>query len=219
MISAWCGLLCVGITRAWVCRQDGRATEARKSWALRPRSSEWTVYRRAFGESIDAQLNCHTVRLLKLLIALFRLPGRDSIVGLWLWLPCPQTQQKRRKLPSKMWVLKFNCWDIYFWQLLKLKSWRWFNCLSDEKPSKVIESCRMNVGDFQVVKVIGRGAFGEVQLVSHITTKLSGLFGTLLTVYSSLWAILLVKFILILQFFVCQLNFRSLPLHKRNFLC
>ena len=44
----------------------------------------------------------------------------------------------------------------------------------------------MNVGDFQVVKVIGRGAFGEVQLVSHITTKLSGLFGTLLTVYSSL---------------------------------
>lgn len=147
------------------------------------------------------------------------LPGRDSVVGLWLWLPSPQTEQKRWKLPSKMWVLKFNCCDICLWQLLKLKSWRSFNCLSDEKPRKVIENCRMNVGDFQVVKVIGRGAFGEVQLVSYITTKLSGLFGTLLTVYSSLWTILLVSFILILQFFVCQLNFRSLPLHKRNFLC
>ncbi|KAM7443365.1 Rho-associated protein kinase 2 [Porites harrisoni] len=41
-----------------------------------------------------------------------------------------------------------------------------------EKPSKVIESCRMNAGDFQVVKVIGRGAFGEVQLVRHKATKM-----------------------------------------------
>ena len=41
-----------------------------------------------------------------------------------------------------------------------------FNCLSDEKPCKVIEECRMNAKDFQIVKVIGRGAFGEVQLVS-----------------------------------------------------
>ena len=27
----------------------------------------------------------------------------------------------------------------------------------------------MNVNDFQVVKVIGRGAFGEVQLVSNLS--------------------------------------------------
>ncbi|KAJ7375003.1 Rho-associated protein kinase 2 [Desmophyllum pertusum] len=40
-----------------------------------------------------------------------------------------------------------------------------------EKPSKIIEECRMNANDFQVVKVIGRGAFGEVQLVRHRASK------------------------------------------------
>ncbi|KAL9980422.1 hypothetical protein ACROYT_G009010 [Oculina patagonica] len=40
-----------------------------------------------------------------------------------------------------------------------------------EKPSKIIEDCRMNANDFQVVKVIGRGAFGEVQLVRHRASK------------------------------------------------
>lgn len=40
-----------------------------------------------------------------------------------------------------------------------------------EKPSKVIEECRMNASDFKVVKVIGRGAFGEVQLVRHKASK------------------------------------------------
>ena len=40
---------------------------------------------------------------------------------------------------------------------------------SDEKPSKIIEDWRMNANDFQVVKVIGRGAFGEVQLVSYLS--------------------------------------------------
>ena len=39
--------------------------------------------------------------------------------------------------------------------------------MSDEKPSEVIEECRLNVRDFKVVKVIGRGAFGEVQLVGY----------------------------------------------------
>ena len=37
----------------------------------------------------------------------------------------------------------------------------------DEKPSEVIEECRLNARDFKVVKVIGRGAFGEVQLVGY----------------------------------------------------
>lgn len=40
-----------------------------------------------------------------------------------------------------------------------------------EKPSKVIEQCRMNANDFYVIKVIGRGAFGEVQLVRHKVSK------------------------------------------------
>ncbi|XP_020630687.1 rho-associated protein kinase 2-like [Orbicella faveolata] len=40
-----------------------------------------------------------------------------------------------------------------------------------EKPCKVIEECRMNAKDFQIVKVIGRGAFGEVQLVRHKASK------------------------------------------------
>ncbi|XP_066019046.1 rho-associated protein kinase 1-like [Pocillopora verrucosa] len=40
-----------------------------------------------------------------------------------------------------------------------------------EKPSEVIEECRLNVRDFKVVKVIGRGAFGEVQLVRHESSQ------------------------------------------------
>lgn len=40
-----------------------------------------------------------------------------------------------------------------------------------EKPSKIIEQCRMNSNDFQFIKVIGRGAFGEVQLVRHRASK------------------------------------------------
>lgn len=35
----------------------------------------------------------------------------------------------------------------------------------DEKPVKQLCSDRMNASDFSIVKVIGRGAFGEVQLV------------------------------------------------------
>ena len=37
--------------------------------------------------------------------------------------------------------------------------------VSDEDPAKKIQDCRLNADDFHVVKVIGRGAFGEVQLV------------------------------------------------------
>ena len=35
----------------------------------------------------------------------------------------------------------------------------------DEKPSIFIRDHRMKHSDFDLVKVIGRGAFGEVQLV------------------------------------------------------
>lgn len=34
----------------------------------------------------------------------FYLLGRDSVAGVRLWLSGPQTKQKRRKLPTKMWV-------------------------------------------------------------------------------------------------------------------
>ena len=37
---------------------------------------------------------------------------------------------------------------------------------SDEKPVERIGEARMCELDFEMVKVIGRGAFGEVQLVS-----------------------------------------------------
>lgn len=40
-----------------------------------------------------------------------------------------------------------------------------------EKPCKLIEESRMNANDFQVIKVIGRGAFGEVQLVRHRASR------------------------------------------------
>jgi len=42
---------------------------------------------------------------------------------------------------------------------------------TDDGVSKVICGLRMKTEDFQVVKVIGRGAFGEVQLVRHKSTK------------------------------------------------
>ncbi|XP_061192680.1 rho-associated protein kinase 2-like isoform X2 [Saccostrea echinata] len=39
------------------------------------------------------------------------------------------------------------------------------------KPVDFVNSCRMKHADFEVVKVIGRGAFGEVQLVRHKSTR------------------------------------------------
>lgn len=41
----------------------------------------------------------------------------------------------------------------------------YFNTV-DEKSADVIVTCRMKPEDFTVLKTIGRGAFGEVQLVS-----------------------------------------------------
>ncbi|XP_069126945.1 rho-associated protein kinase 2-like isoform X3 [Argopecten irradians] len=39
------------------------------------------------------------------------------------------------------------------------------------KAVEFVNSCRMRHSDFEVVKVIGRGAFGEVQLVRHKSTR------------------------------------------------
>jgi len=40
---------------------------------------------------------------------------------------------------------------------------------SDEKPVEHVIQTRMKASDFEMVKVIGRGAFGEVQLVSRLS--------------------------------------------------
>jgi len=37
---------------------------------------------------------------------------------------------------------------------------------SDEKPVDLVKTSRVKGSDFEVIKTIGRGAFGEVQLVS-----------------------------------------------------
>lgn len=50
----------------------------------------------------SVELSC--CQATKTLIIAFYLLGRDSISGERLWLSGPQTQQKRRKLPTKMWV-------------------------------------------------------------------------------------------------------------------
>lgn len=42
----------------------------------------------------------------------------------------------------------------------------------DEKPVDLIKHSRVKISDFEVIKVIGRGAFGEVQLVSLCTSLL-----------------------------------------------
>lgn len=44
--------------------------------------------------------------------------------------------------------------------------------LLDGEAAKFIEKSRVNVSDFNVIKVIGRGAFGEVQLVGGSFAKL-----------------------------------------------
>ena len=60
---------------------------------------------------------------------------------------------------------------------LGAQSFCWFyheglNLFSDKNSIDVITKNRMQHADFEVVKVIGRGAFGEVQLVSlHILHK------------------------------------------------
>ena len=44
----------------------------------------------------------------------------------------------------------------------------------DAKVSEEIGQWRMKTDDFNLIKVIGRGAFGEVQLVRHKFTKKVG---------------------------------------------
>lgn len=44
-------------------------------------------------------------------------------------------------------------------------------CFSDAKVADEISRLRVKVDDFLVIKVIGRGAFGQVQLVRHKSTK------------------------------------------------
>lgn len=43
--------------------------------------------------------------------------------------------------------------------------------LSDDSVAQDICKMRMRMDDFTLIKVIGRGAFGEVQLVRHKSTQ------------------------------------------------
>ena len=45
-------------------------------------------------------------------------------------------------------------------------------CISDKKSFDIVTKNRMRHDDFKVIKVIGRGAFGEVQLVSWLFTAM-----------------------------------------------
>ncbi|KAK0424176.1 hypothetical protein QR680_008529 [Steinernema hermaphroditum] len=40
-----------------------------------------------------------------------------------------------------------------------------------KRPIEELQACRLKISDFHSIKVIGRGAFGEVQLVRHKSTK------------------------------------------------
>ena len=51
--------------------QHGRAKEEGKSRGLRPKSSEWAIHWRAFGELNGALFDCRTVRRLKVYLVLF----------------------------------------------------------------------------------------------------------------------------------------------------
>lgn len=45
--------------------------------------------------------------------------------------------------------------------------YHYFLCFKDDKFASEICQLRMKPDDFNLIKVIGRGAFGEVQLVSN----------------------------------------------------
>ena len=44
--------------------------------------------------------------------------------------------------------------------------------ITDERAVDYVKKCRLKVEDFEMLKVIGRGAFGEVQLVSMILNNI-----------------------------------------------
>ena len=46
-----------------------------------------------------------------------------------------------------------------------------FSFFPDNKVCNVVSELRIKPTDFRLIKVIGRGAFGEVQLVRHSYTK------------------------------------------------
>lgn len=43
--------------------------------------------------------------------------------------------------------------------------------VTDDSVAREINKMRMRTDDFTLIKVIGRGAFGEVQLVRHNSTQ------------------------------------------------
>lgn len=57
--------------------------------------------------------------------------------------------------------------------------------ISDEKCGDTISRLRMNATDFEVVKTIGRGAFGEVQLVRYVSPLVRFLFQSFVIIFVS----------------------------------
>jgi serine/threonine protein kinase len=56
--------------------------------------------------------------------------------------------------------------DVSSWLLIK-----YIYNIPDDAAVKKIATARMKGSDFHLIKVIGRGAFGEVQLVRHVSTS------------------------------------------------
>lgn len=55
--------------------------------------------------------------------------------------------------------------------MVSLKHWYCCIFFSDGDHVELIKNARMKPSDFEIVKVIGRGAFGEVQLVGTLEKK------------------------------------------------
>ena len=65
-------------------------------------------------------------------------------------------------------------WNDYSIELVGNKRYDCWMCfiITDERAVDYVKKCRLKVEDFEMLKVIGRGAFGEVQLVSMILNNI-----------------------------------------------
>ena len=149
--------------KLWLWRsQNGEAK--RVAGEKSPRPKEWAICWRAFGKSVEYWFFFFTLRWKILDQLLLFKDGIEALVN-----DCNYPQIRRNKNVENfvqrckryIFIVCLFSPVRYFVVLL----WWYFVVFIDDGPSKIIQDNRLRSSDFQILKVIGRGAFGEVQLV------------------------------------------------------